>query len=169
MALSKSKSQRIAVYPGSFDPITLGHQDIIERISLIYDEVIVLVSVSDQKTALFSTDEKVELIKKSLSRLKNVKVDSHKGLTIDYVRSKKAQVIVRGLRAVVDFEYELTMANMNKKLAPEIETILVFANPEYYFISSRGVKEVAKNGGSLKGLVAHEVGRELKRKLRRSL
>ncbi len=131
--------------------------------------MIVLISVSDQKTSLFNIEEKTKLIRRSLSHLKNIKVDSHQGLTIDYVRSQKAQVIVRGLRAVVDFEYELTMANMNKKLAPEIETILVFASPEYYFISSRGVKEVAKNGGSLKGLVSSKVGTELKNKLRRSL
>lgn len=157
---------KIAVYPGSFDPITLGHQDIIERISKIYDKVIVLISVSDQKTTLFSIAEKTRLIQKSLSHLKNVTVDSHNGLTIDYLKKKKARVIVRGLRAVVDFEYELTMANMNKKLAPEIETILIFASPEYYFISSRGVKEVAKNKGSLEGLVSAEVGQSLMKKLR---
>ncbi len=157
---------RIAVYPGSFDPITLGHQDIIERISKIYDRVIVLIAISDQKSALFETEEKKDLILKSLSHLKNVTVDSHMGLTIDYVRSKKAHVIVRGLRAVVDFEYELTMANMNKKLAPEIETTLIFASPEYYFISSRGVKEVAKNNGSLKGLTSPFVGKALTHKLK---
>jgi pantetheine-phosphate adenylyltransferase len=156
---------KIAVYPGSFDPMTLGHQDIIERISKIYDRVIVLVSVSEQKSSLFSVEERMHLIKKSLAKIKNVQVDSHQGLTVDYVKKAKAQVIVRGLRAVVDFEYELTMANMNRKLNPQIETVLVFASPEYYFISSRGVKEVAKNGGSLKGLVSSMVGGQLKKKL----
>lgn len=156
---------KTAVYPGSFDPITLGHVDIIERISKIYDHVIVLIAESPEKKSLFSTKEKIQLIQKSLSHLKNVEVDVHEGLTTDYVKSKKAQVIVRGLRAVVDFEYELTMANMNKKLAPKIETVLVFASPELYFVSSRGVKEIAKHRGALKGMVPAHVEKALKAKL----
>lgn len=158
---------RIAVYPGSFDPITLGHVDIINRISLLYEEVIVLVAQSSQKNSFFTADERKDLIEKSLSHLKNVKVDFFEGLTVDYMKKAKAQVIVRGLRAVVDFEYELTMANMNKKLAPEFETMLVFANPEYYFISSRGVKEVAINGGALTGLVPDVVMKALNEKLKK--
>lgn len=156
---------RIAVYPGSFDPITLGHIDIIKRISKLYDQVIVLVSKSNDKGALFSVNERVQLIEAELGKIKNVKVDSFSGLTVDYVRQAKAQVIVRGLRAVVDFEYELSMGNINKKLAPEIETILVFANPEYYFVSSRMVKEVAKNKGQLKSLVSEKVGKALQKKM----
>ena len=156
---------KTAVYPGSFDPITLGHIDIIERISKIYDHVIVLISESTEKKSLFSSREKIALIQKSLSHLKNVTVESNDGLTVDYVKTKKAQVIVRGLRAVVDFEYELTMANMNKKLAPKIETVLVFASPELYFISSRGVKEIARHKGSLKGMVSTHVEKALKAKL----
>jgi pantetheine-phosphate adenylyltransferase len=144
---------RIAVYPGSFDPITLGHVDIIDRISPLYDQVIVLIANSSQKNSLFNVEERKKLVEMSLAHLKNIKVDIFDGLTVDYMRRNKAQVIVRGLRAVVDFEYEMTMASMNKKLAPEIETTLVFARPEYYYISSRGVKEVAVNHGSLKGLV----------------
>ncbi len=155
---------KIAVYPGSFDPITMGHVDIINRIAPLYDQVIVLVAQSSQKQSMFSAEERKLLIEKSLSHLKNVKVDIFGGLTVDYMKKVNAQVIVRGLRAVVDFEYEMTMANMNKKLAPGIETLLVFASPEYYYISSRGVKEVAVNGGALKGLVPDVVIEALEKK-----
>lgn len=157
---------RIAVYPGSFDPITMGHVDIINRISRQYDQVIVLVAQSSQKQSMFTAEERKELIESSLSHLKNVNVDIFGGLTVEYMKKAKAQVIVRGLRAVVDFEYELTMANMNRKLAPDFETMLVFASPEYYYISSRGVKEVAINGGSLKGLVPDVVIRAMEKKLK---
>jgi len=159
---------KIAVYPGSFDPITLGHVDIIQRISHLYDETVVLISQSPAKNGLFTPEERKKLIEKSLSHLKNVRVDIHEGLTTEYMKGIQAQVIVRGLRAVVDFEYELTMANMNKMLAPQIETMLVFADPKYYFISSRGVKEVAQFGGSLKGLVTDVVAEALMDKIKRS-
>lgn len=165
--MSKNKkSKNIAVYPGSFDPITLGHVDIIERLSVLYDEVIVLVSESMQKSHLFSATERKQLIEQSMIDLKNVRVDIWNGLTVDYMREANSNVVVRGLRAVVDFEYELTMANMNKKLAPDIETVLVFASPEYYYISSRGVKEVARFGGSLKGLVPKHVIRPLTQRMK---
>ena len=154
-----------AVYPGSFDPITLGHVDIIERLTVIFDEVIVLVAKSSQKQSAFSAEERKTLIEKSLAHLKNIRVDIFEGLTTDYLKKEKAHVIVRGLRAVMDFEYEMTMASMNKKLAPDIETMLVFARPEYYYISSRGVKEVAANGGSLDGLVPLAVVNPLLKKL----
>lgn len=157
---------KTAIYPGSFDPITLGHIDIIERISKMFDQVIVLVSESPQKSGLFTSLERKSLIEKALPGLKNVQVDIHEGLTVDYVKKNKADVIVRGLRAVVDFEYEMTMANINRKLDPSIETVLVFANPEYYFVSSRGVKEVARYGGSLEGLVPDCVKQPLKQKLK---
>lgn len=159
-------TKKIAVYPGSFDPITMGHVDIIKRIAAVYDEVIVLVAQSSQKQSMFSAEERKVLIEKSLPELKNLKVDIFEGLTVEYMKTAKAQIIVRGLRAVVDFEYEMTMANMNKKLAPEIETLLVFASPEYYYISSRGVKEVALNGGSLKGLVPEVVIEALEKKIK---
>lgn len=152
---------RIAVYPGSFDPITMGHVDIINRISQHYDQVIVLVAKSPSKSSLFTVERRMDLIKLSLPHLQNVVVDTFDGLTVEYMHRKKAQVIVRGLRAVVDFEYEMTMANMNKKLAPEFETMLVFARPEFYYISSRGVKEVASQGGNLDGLVPPVVEKEL--------
>ncbi|MBX2988619.1 MAG: pantetheine-phosphate adenylyltransferase [Bdellovibrionaceae bacterium] len=158
---------RIAVYPGSFDPITVGHVDIITRIAGLFDEVIVLVSQSSQKKALFTAEERKALIEKTLKHIPNMKVDIFEGLTTDYVRQKKAQVIVRGLRAVVDFEYEMTMSSINQKLAPEIETMLVFARPEFYYISSRGVKEVAMNGGALEGLVPPTVVQPLLEKTRK--
>ena len=158
---------KIAVYPGSFDPITMGHVDIIERLSKTFERVIVLVADSPQKTGLFSAEERKKLIQETLKKIKNVEVDISAGLTVDYVKKAKAQVIVRGLRAVSDFEYEMTMANMNKKLAPEIETMMVFASPEYYYVSSRGVKEVAMNGGDLNGLVPEHVDKVLKKKFKR--
>lgn len=157
--------QRVAVYPGSFDPITVGHVDIITRISKVFDEVIVLIAQSSQKTSLFSAEERKSMIEQSLKHIPNMRVDMFEGLTVDYMRKNKAQVIVRGLRAVVDFEYEMTMSSINQKLAPDIETMLVFARPEFYYISSRGVKEVAMNGGSLEGLVPDLVAPLLKKKL----
>jgi pantetheine-phosphate adenylyltransferase len=156
---------KTAIYPGSFDPITLGHVDIIERISKMFDQVIVLISESPQKVCLFTASERKHLIELTLSHLKNVTVDIHEGLTVDYLNKHNAKVIVRGLRAVIDFEYEMTMANINRKLDPNIETMLIFANPEYYFVSSRGVKEVAKYKGSLDGLVPKVVQKPLRQKL----
>lgn len=157
---------KVAVYPGSFDPITLGHVDIIQRISHLYDETVVLISQSANKSSMFTAEERKLLIEKTLAHTKNIKVDIHDGLTVDYMKKYNSKVIIRGLRAVVDFEYELTMANMNKMLAPDIETLLVFADPKYYFISSRGVKEVAQHGGDLHGLVPDLVADALKKKLK---
>lgn len=157
---------RIAVYPGSFDPITMGHVDIINRVSPLYSEIVILVAQSSQKQSMFDAQERKELIEKSLSHLKNVRVDFFEGLTVDYMKKNKAQVIIRGLRAVVDFEYELTMAQINKKIAPEIETLLMFASPEFYYISSRGVKELAVNGGDLKGFVPDVVKEAIIKKLK---
>lgn len=159
---------KTAIYPGSFDPITLGHVDIIERISLIFDQVIVLVSESSQKSSLFSGEEKKALIEKALVNKKNVSVEIHSGLTVDYAKKHKAAVIVRGLRALGDFEYEMTMAHMNRKLDSNIDTMIVFANPQYQYISSRGVKEVARHKGALKGLVPNVVIPALEEKMKAS-
>jgi pantetheine-phosphate adenylyltransferase len=160
-------NKNIAVYPGSFDPITMGHVDIINRMARLYDEVIVLVAASSQKSALFTEEERKALIEKTMGHLKNVRVDIFQGLTVEYMKKVNARVIVRGLRAVVDFEYEMTMANINKKLEPNIETLLVFASPEFYYISSRGVKELAINGGSLKDLVPEVVIEAMLEKLKK--
>ncbi len=158
-----SSSGKIAVYPGSFDPITLGHVDIIKRAAELFEKVIVLIAVSPDKAGLFDVNERIRLVKKSLGNLKNVEVDVHEGLTIDYLKKRKSGVLVRGLRAISDFEYEVSMANINRTMAPEIETILILASPEYYFVSSRAVKEVALHGGSLAGLVNSEVASALKK------
>ncbi|MEQ1666421.1 MAG: pantetheine-phosphate adenylyltransferase, partial [Bdellovibrionales bacterium] len=154
------------VYPGSFDPITMGHLDIIERISHIFDNVIVLVTQSNEKKYLYTAEERMLFLKKAIPSNKKIKIDTFNGLTVEYMKNKKAHVIVRGLRAVADFEYEGTLASMNRRLAPNIETFMVFSRPEFYFISSRGVKEVARNGGDLTGLVPDFLKKELQKKLR---
>jgi pantetheine-phosphate adenylyltransferase len=142
---SDPKNNRKAVYPGSFDPITRGHVDLIERASKLFEEVIILVASSAQKQALFSTKERMALIQKSLSHLQNVRVDSFDGLTTEYMKRDNIQVLVRGLRQVEDFEYERSMAQYNATLLSDAETIMLYSNPGLAFISSRGVKEVARH------------------------
>lgn len=162
---SEIPPERVAVYPGSFDPITLGHVDIINRVAQLFEKVVVLIAQSPDKKTLFSVEERVRLIERSLSHLDNIEVAVHEELTIGFLKKVGSRVLVRGLRAVVDFEYEVSMANINRKLAPDIETILIFASPEYYFVSSRAVKEVARHGGNLQGLVTDEVAKALIGKL----
>lgn len=153
-----------AIYPGSFDPITMGHVDIIRRLQPILGEIVVLVSKSSKKQALFDVEERRQMAEEAVRGLPGVTVDVHDGLTVDYAKSVGAGVIMRGLRAVTDFEYEMVMANMNKKLSPEIETMIVFASLEFYYVSSSTVKEVATHGGSVKGLVLPHVEEALRRK-----
>lgn len=155
-----------AVYPGSFDPITLGHIDIIRRVSPLFESLTVLVANSTQKNYLFTGEERKSLIEKSLDGLPNVKVDVYQGLTVDYLRKHKQRVIIRGIRAVSDFESELVMANMNKSLAPDLETMVVFASPKYHYVASRVIKEVVLHGGDLSGYVPEPVMKALKAKLR---
>ncbi len=157
-----------AVYPGSFDPITLGHVDLIQRMAGFYTELIVLVANSLGKSQLFTAEERAELIRQSLRDTNNVKVQVFEGLTVDYARKAGAAVIIRGLRAVADFEYEFAMANMNRKLAPDIETMIVFTRPEYSFVSSRMVKEVAFFGGNLDSLVSPVVAHALEARVQSS-
>lgn len=144
---------RVAVYPGSFDPIHLGHINIIERICPLFDQVIVLISNSNQKACLFSVEERKKMIDQSLKHLSHIRVDIHSGLTVDYVKEHKNHIIIRGLRSLSDFDFELNMAHMNMKLSPEVETLSMFSHRDLCFISSRAIKEVAVNGGELKGLV----------------
>lgn len=158
-------SHRIAIYPGSFDPITLGHIDLIQRLSGHFDELVVLIAENLSKSCLFSTDERVELAKQSLASIDGIRVEPFSGLTVTYAQSVKAKVIIRGLRAVSDFEYELGIANMNRRLAPEVETMMIFTSPEYSFVSSKLIKEVAKHGGSLKQMVPNCVEQALQQKL----
>lgn len=154
----------LAIYPGSFDPITLGHLDIIRRIQPILGEIVVLISEHSAKKYLFTVAERKEMAERALRGIPGVTVDVHEGLTVDYMKSSGAKVIVRGLRAVSDYEYELVMANMNKKLAPFAETMIVFASPEFYYVASNTVKEVAMNGGSVKDLVPANVATALRAK-----
>ncbi len=165
----KNKKNNInsrVIYPGSFDPITMGHVDIITRLSKTFEEVVVLVANNAQKEFLFNAQERKDLILQALKGQKNISVDIFDGLTVDYMKKHKIDKIVRGLRAIVDFEYEMIMANINRKLEPEIETLLVFASPEYYYISSRSVKEVAMNGGALKDFIPGCVTKPLLDKLK---
>jgi pantetheine-phosphate adenylyltransferase len=151
-----------AIYPGSFDPITLGHLDIIRRIRPLFSELTVVVANSQRKQYLFSLEERVALIRENVNDLPGVHIDKCDGLVVDYAETAKARVIVRGLRAVSDFEYEFAMANLNKKLKDKIETMIVFTRPEYSFVASHMVKEIAQHNGDLSGLVPPNVVRALK-------
>ena len=153
-----------AIYPGSFDPITLGHIDIIERISKLFSEVVVLVANSPEKKSLFQPEQRKEMILDCLSHLKNIRVEIYEGLTVNYARQQGASTIVRGIRAVADFEYEMAMANINRNLDSDVETLIVFAHPKYNFVSSRMAKEVARFGGSLDSLVPKNVIQLLRQK-----
>lgn len=155
---------RIAVYPGSFDPITNGHLDIIERASRIYDKVIVGVLNNASKTPLFTAEERREQISGVISGFDNVEVDVFDGLLVDFVKSKRASVIVKGLRTVADFEYEFQMALLNKALNPEYETVFLMTDSKYSYISSSMVKELAGFNGDLTGLVPCEIIEKIKQK-----
>lgn len=144
---------RIAVCPGSFDPLTMGHVDIIERAARLYDRVIVAVLVNAEKKPLFSFEDRVTIVGEVFADRTNVEVDTFQGLLVDYARQRQASVIVRGLRAVSDFEYEFQMALMNRHLAPEIETTFMMPAEQYTYISSRLIKEVFALGGEIEGLV----------------
>ncbi|MBR0578891.1 pantetheine-phosphate adenylyltransferase [Bacillus altitudinis] len=154
----------IAVCPGSFDPVTLGHLDIIKRGSKIFDEVYVCVLNNSSKKPLFTVEERCELIRQATKELPNIKVESFHGLLVDYAKQKEAKVILRGLRAVTDFEYEMQGTSMNKVLNDDIETFFMMTNNQYSFLSSSIVKEVAKYHGSVKELVPQEVEAALKEK-----
>ncbi|MBE7028234.1 MAG: pantetheine-phosphate adenylyltransferase [Ruminococcaceae bacterium] len=155
----------VAIYPGSFDPITNGHLDIIIRLSKIYDEVIVAVLNNSAKSPLFTTDERVELIEKCIKGLDNVHTETFDGLLVDFARLKNVTTIVKGLRAISDFEYEFQMALLNKKLSPDIETLFMISSENHMYISSSIVKEIAKFGGALTGLVPDEIVNDLKLKI----
>ena len=155
-----------AVYPGSFDPITNGHIYIAERAAAIFDEVIVSVLVNERKNAAFSVDERCEMARESLAHVKNITVDSFNGLLVDYVRQNEAGVIIRGLRAMSDFEYEFQMALMNRQLAPEIETFFIVTDPKYSYVSSSSVREIFHFGGTVKDVVPKNVFEKLRERYR---
>jgi pantetheine-phosphate adenylyltransferase len=153
----------IAIYPGSFDPITLGHLDIIERGCQLFDQVIVVVFRNPNKSPLFSVPQRLEQIRQSTQHLSNLEIDSFAGLTVTYARLRNARVLLRGLRAVSDFEMELQMAHTNKTLSDEIETVFLATSNEYSFLSSSLVKEIAKFGGPVDHLVPPPVALDIRK------
>jgi pantetheine-phosphate adenylyltransferase len=154
----------IAIYPGSFNPITNGHLDIAARAAKIFDKLVIGVYETPDKPILFTTKERVELVRQAIADLPNVEVESYGGLTVDFAKRVKAQAIVRGLRMSADFEREFDMAMMNKKLYPDLETICLMARVEYQFLSSSLLKEAASLGGNIDDLVPKNVAEALKKK-----
>lgn len=157
---------RIAIYPGSFDPVTNGHMDIIERASRLFDTLIVAVIRNPNKTPLFSVQERVQLLQKALDEITNVEIDHFEGLLVEYASEKNAQSIIKGLRAISDFEIELQMAMMNRKLDPGVETLFMMTSYKYSFLSSSMVKEIGRLGGCISQLVPDVVLPDIKRKLK---
>lgn len=153
--------KRIAVYPGTFDPVTNGHLDLVERGRQHFDSLIIAILRNEDKQPMFSVEERVRFLEGAVAGWDDVQVTSFEGLLVDYVRKVGASVILRGLRAVSDFEYELQMALMNRRLAPQLETVFLMPSEPYSYLSSRLVREVASLGGKLDGLVPPEVARAL--------
>ncbi len=154
-----------AIYPGTFDPITMGHVDVVERASRIFDEVIVAVARPRHKQALFTFEERIYLARESLRHLKNVSVMGFDGLMVEFAKSQGVKVVIRGIRAVSDFDYEFKIAWMNRKLCPQLETIFLMPSEEYSFLASSLVKEVALLGGDVSGMVPDVVKRALEEKI----
>lgn len=154
-------SERTAIYPGSFDPLTMGHVDIIQRGAVLFDTIVVAVLHNDDKQPIFSVDERLTMIHETFRDQKNVEADSFSGLLVDYAASRKASAIVRGIRAISDFEYEFQMALMNRRLATDIETVFMMPAEEYSYVSSRLIKQVASLGGKITGLVPDAVEAKL--------
>ncbi|WP_053956956.1 pantetheine-phosphate adenylyltransferase [Inediibacterium massiliense] len=155
---------RTAVCPGSFDPVTNGHLDIIKRTAKMVDKVIVAVLYNPNKNPLFTVEERIQLLTEVLKEIPNVEIDCFSGLLVDYVKERKIDVIVKGLRAISDFEYEFQMALMNKKLSPEVETIFMMTSNEYSYLSSSVIKETCKFKGCIDGLVPDKVKDALMKK-----
>ena len=160
--------KRTAIYPGSFDPLTNGHLDVIQRAAKLFDRVIVAVAENESKQPLFTLAERVALVKQAVAKLPNVATDSFDCLLVEYVAAQKAQAIVRGLRAVSDFEFEFQLALMNRKLDENIETIFMMPKDTYTFLSSRIVKEIARLGGDVRSFVPPNVQLALKKKLKQA-
>lgn len=158
------KKHKIAIYPGSFDPLTYGHLDIIERALEIFDKVIVSVFINTNKKSLFTLEERIEILKKILGKKKQIEIDSFTGLLTDYMKQKNIKVVIRGLRAVSDLEYEFQYAAANRTLCPEVETIFFMPKLRYSYLSSSVVREVAKFGGDVSKMVPPYVVKKIKEK-----
>ncbi len=154
----------IAVYPGTFDPVTEGHLDIVKRSSKVFKELVIGIHDKPEKRLLFSIEERVIMVQETVGDLQNVRVEHFSGLTIDFIHRVKGEVMVRGLRAISDFERELAMALMNKELAPDIEMVCLMTSSRYQFLSSSAIKEIASLRGSVKGMVPDNVALALDRK-----
>ncbi|MGL4607796.1 MAG: pantetheine-phosphate adenylyltransferase [Eubacteriaceae bacterium] len=155
---------RVAVYPGSFDPVTFGHLDIIQRASKVFDKLIVCVMVNHDKKYLFSSEERAQLITENIKKLNNVEVDIYDGLLVDYAKKMDAKIIVKGLRAILDFEYEFQMALTNKHLDNEIETFFMMTSNKYSYLSSSLVKEITKFQGNVSDFIPENVEKAIKKK-----
>ena len=153
-----------AIYPGSFDPITYGHIDIISRACQVFDELVIVIMVNDEKSGSFTMEERLQMVKECIRRYKNVSVVVGDGLTVDFARKIGATVLVRGIRAVSDYEYELQLATANMTLAEDIHTVFMLAKPEYSFLSSSTAKVIAKNHGDLSAFVPENVAEKLREK-----
>jgi len=160
---------RTVIYPGSFDPLTNGHLDIVQRAARLFDTVIVAVADNEGKRPLFSLQERVALVQESIGSIPNVKVDSFNGLLVDYVESRGGQAVIRGLRAISDFEFEFQLALMNRKLNERVETIFMMPKETYTFLSSRIIKEIARLHGDVRSFVPAHVEAALKTKLGKSV
>ena len=158
---------RKAVYPGTFDPVTFGHLDVIERAAALYDRVFIAVARSEEKAPLFSAEERVEMMKEAVSAYTNVEVESFEGLVVDYAVARSARVVIRGIRMISDFEYEFQMALTNRKLNSRVETVFMMPNEDYSYLSSKLIKEVARLGADVSKFVPENVEKKLKGKLKR--
>ena len=156
--------EKIALYPGSFDPVTSGHLDIIKRASGLFDRLVVAVLYNADKRALFSIEERVDMLSKAVDGLPGVEIGSFSGLTVDYARQLGAGVVIRGMRAVSDFENEFTMAMANRSMAKDIETVFLFSSLNYMFLSSSVIREIAKYGGDISGMVPDAILPEIRQK-----
>ena len=157
--------KRRAIYPGSFDPVTYGHLDLIKRALLIFDEIVVVVAVNTDKEAMFSEKERIEFMKRAVGHLTGVKVESMRGLTVNYAEKKRARTIIRGLRATSDFDYEFQMALTNRKLSQKVDTVFLMPSESHFFISSRLIKEIATLSGDISPYVPPFVAKKIYERL----
>ncbi len=154
-----------AIYPGSFDPVTFGHLDLIRRARLLFDEVFVVVAVNPEKETLFSVEERVDFVRRAVKPFRGVHVDSFEGLTVEYAKAQKAQIIIRGLRATSDFDFEFQMALTNRKLSKDVDTIFLMPSESLFYISSRLIKQIASLKGDISGYVPPFVAKQIRKKM----